>query len=640
MQQYFTKFLAVTLRPDGVITVRSRLLFKVKPFLTIENDKIFFSPEASKNWFLRTFVLDAKSLPQRADFRIYLYFQFASINFDIRIPSIFYRKYRNKNIGERNSKFTIIKNGLYYDISTLEEVKFEANADLSINKKFLRINLTILDKIFNSKATVFGLRAKSREKGRVLEIPLDNCMSNTYQFVCNKFSETLYPESRWDVFLLYRTHSGKELSSSLSISNAINHDKDRYLAHCLEDKGDLISMYVTEGTRTLALWVTDPLRFNDVYRVAKGKSIYKEGLLESVDENLWLFESFLGKAFSGNPKYLYLYLYENYGEKYKYVCVHNEGIKLPGNPIVVQRGSEEYFHYLSRAKYWINNIVFPVHQKRSDTIYIQTWHGTPLKKLGFDITISGPETAARESFYSESRNWDYLISANRFSSTVFKTAFRYKNKILEYGYPQNDSFYKKNDIGEGSLQEKLGIRRNQKVVLYAPTWRDSKGISAWCFEQCLMLDLSKLQREFGDEVIVLLRLHHLSVLSEDEALSESIIDVSKYEDVQDLCNISDVLITDYSSILFDFFVSKKPVILFPYDLEEYDSNMRGFYFNYYENLPFPIVTNTDELIEQLKFTLKEFVIEDRLQQFWNDYCSLSTGDSAAKVIKHVLRDKE
>ena len=120
----------------------------------------------------------------------------------------------------------------------------------------------------------------------------------------------------------------------------------------------------------------------------------------------------------------------------------------------------------------MNNIIFPIHKKRKGNVYLQTWHGTPLKKLGYDITIPGPEVDARRNFYKESRNWDYLISSNHYSSEIFKRAFKYDKEVLELGYPINDIFFTNNDDVIDQLKSKLNIDKNKKIILYAPTWKD------------------------------------------------------------------------------------------------------------------------------------------------------------------------
>ena len=113
-------------------------------------------------------------------------------------------------------------------------------------------------------------------------------------------------------------------------------------------------------------------------------------------------------------------------------------------------------------------------------MYIQTWHGTPLKRLGYDIEVDGPEKLARENFYLESRNWDYLLAANKYSSDIFKRAFKFEKEIMLNGYPSNDIFYKNNKLEKiESIQRKLNIPKEKQVILYAPTWRDNESNGSW-----------------------------------------------------------------------------------------------------------------------------------------------------------------
>ena len=163
--------------------------------------------------------------------------------------------------------------------------------------------------------------------------------------------------------------------------------------------------------------------------------------------------------------------------------------------------------YLAKVKYWVNNIIFPIHTKRQGNVYLQTWHGTPLKKLGFDISIPGPEVEGRQNFYSESRNWDYLISSNEYSSEIFKRAFKFNKEFLEYGYPINDIFFNCSDDFVDSLKSKLNIPVDKKVILYAPTWKDDEQNESWEHYFNLEIDLKRMFAEFNDGYVLLLKMH-------------------------------------------------------------------------------------------------------------------------------------
>src|SRR5699024_9147234 len=191
------------------------------------------------------------------------------------------------------------------------------------------------------------------------------------------------------------------------------------------------------------------------------------------------FESFQGKSFSDSPKAIYEYMRKHHPE-YTFIWSINEPHDISGNPKQVNRLSLKYFYYLARAKYWVINARMPNYlEKSEDTVYLQTWHGTPLKRLAGDMgDVHMPGTNSelyKRNFYKETRKWDYLISPNAYSSAIFKSAFWFDNPMLEVGYPRNDVLYTKNNEGEQkAIKQALSLPLDKKVILYAPTWRDDE----------------------------------------------------------------------------------------------------------------------------------------------------------------------
>ena len=198
-----------------------------------------------------------------------------------------------------------------------------------------------------------------------------------------------------------------------------------------------------------------------------------------------------------------------YDKTYKFVWSYQGKLKIPGNPIIVNRTQESYYRYLATSRFWINNISFPIKEKRKHTIYLQTTHGTPLKRMGSDIENESSKIV-RGKVRSESKKWNYLISPNKYSYNIFKRAFEYKNKILNTGYPANDIFYF-NDLKEKRIKIKseLGIADNKKIILYAPTFRDLESDSEGNHYFNLEIDLESLYNKFKGDYIILLRLHYI-----------------------------------------------------------------------------------------------------------------------------------
>jgi len=459
--------------------------------------------------------------------------------------------------------------------------------------------------------------------------------------------DDLIINSRWDISIQLRDEQNNVIHReliNLSDFRDFKREEERYILNITDDQDNIVSLYATMGIQSLALWYTDKEQFGRTYKIAMGKSVFNETCEnEDLNEKMVFFESFLGKNYSGNPKYIYEEMLKDKRFKdFKFVWSYNGNNPeaIPGNPIIVSRETEDYYRYLARAKYWVNNIVFPVHRKREGNVYIQTWHGTPLKKLGFDIEIEGPETLARENFYIESRNWDYLISANQYSTKIFQRAFKYKKEFLEIGYPANDIFYS-DDLQDKvkEIKKKLNIPSDKKVILYAPTWRDNEMVSSWKHTFNLKFDLDEFYQNLKDEYVLVLRMHHLvaEAIKIDEKYRTFVYELSKYDDIQELYVISDIIVTDYSSVFFDFANSKKPMLFFAYDFEIYKNDIRGFYLDMEKDLPGPILRTGRELLETI-MNIDEVSekYEEKYRQFYNTYCYLDDGKAARRVIEKVF----
>lgn len=365
-------------------------------------------------------------------------------------------------------------------------------------------------------------------------------------------------------------------------------------------------------------------------------------LNEDFDQQLVVFESNFGKSYSGNPKYIYEELLrQKRSMRVVWIYQGKEKLKgIPGNVVQVHRGTPEYFNYLARAGYWVNNIRFTVTYKPKKTVYLQTWHGTPLKRLGLDIEVSGPEVEARESFLKESRNWDYLLAQNEYSSRIFKRAFDVKGRILVHGYPADDILLSVSDDFVSKIKTKIGLPKGKKVVLYAPTWRDDarKG-GSWEYAFDLKLDFEKMRIELSPDHVILLRLHHLIADKLDlRGYEDFIFDVSHYDDTTEILAISDLLITDYSSIFFDYMTTKRPILFYMYDLDIYQTKLRGFYLNEYTDLPGPILKDFKELLQAIKnIDIFEKIYANKYHKLFDVYCGSQAQDSAKIIVNKVFK---
>lgn len=310
----------------------------------------------------------------------------------------------------------------------------------------------------------------------------------------------------------------------------------------------------------------------------------------------------------------------------------------------IKRFSLSWMIYMNKAVLWISNSRLPLWiPKPKGTTYLQTWHGTPLKKLAVDmdeVHMPGTDTERyKRNFTRESAKWDFLISPNEYSTEIFKRAFKFDNEMLETGYPRNDFlFTNSDDEAIKNLKNDLDLPEDKKVILYAPTWRDDSYHGKGRYKFNLEFDLKEMHEALSDEYIIILRLHYL--VSENLDISEYegfIYDYSKYEEIRDLYVISDMLITDYSSVFFDYANLKRPMLFYVYDIENYRDKLRGFYFDFEKKAPGPLVTTTNELLTAIKNTKTEDFNEVyNTAEFRSRFGALEDGKASQRVADEVI----
>lgn len=371
---------------------------------------------------------------------------------------------------------------------------------------------------------------------------------------------------------------------------------------------------------------------------------HKVFLRMKVKENLIVYESFFGKSYSDSPRYIYEYMAQHFPKEYKHVWVLKQKRKLPYGGVRVKRHSLKFLYYMARAGYFVFNGRQPLYiQKREGTVFLETWHGTPLKKLVFDmneVTMANPLYKA--DVYRQSRDWDYLVAPNRFSADIFARCFLFENTMLDTGYPRNDILHDGQGAGKTEeIKSELGVPQDRKVILYAPTWRDNEFHKSGGWKFSLELDLEKMRQAFSEEYVVLLRTHYFVVDGLDLTSFDGFAyDVSRYDDIARLYLISDILITDYSSVFFDYANLKRPMLFFAYDLEKYRDVLRGFYIDIEKELPGPIVFTTEEIIEKIRNlpdVIKQY--QKKYDVFYEKYCGWEDGHSTEKVVQAVFDRK-
>ncbi|RYG72162.1 CDP-glycerol glycerophosphotransferase family protein [Lentibacillus lipolyticus] len=369
------------------------------------------------------------------------------------------------------------------------------------------------------------------------------------------------------------------------------------------------------------------------------------GKILPANRKLVLFESFHGKQYSDNPRAIYEYMHQHKPEYQLVWSADRRHLAYFADKDVpyVRRFSIRWLLLMTRAAYWVTNARLPLWiPKPNHTTYLQTWHGTPLKRLATDMEeVHMPGTNAKKykrNFTKEAAKWDYLISPNAYSTAIFRRAFQFPKTMIESGYPRNDYLYKQNDdTAIRRLKAKLGIPYDKKVILYAPTWRDNQFYRKGRYKFELQLDLEKLRETFGDTYAVALRMHYLIAENLDTSGYEDFVyDVSAYEDIRELYLIADVLITDYSSVFFDYANLRRPIIFYVYDIDDYRDNLRGFYFDLEQKAPGPLCRTTDEVITELEKTDQGFTPSAAYEAFYDRFCYLEDGHASERVVEKVF----
>lgn len=400
-----------------------------------------------------------------------------------------------------------------------------------------------------------------------------------------------------------------------------------------KDKGKLTKLL------KLRINFTKVLEMNNWWRI-KTAIYYKIFNRKELKQNQILFTSFKGDFYSDSPKCIYEYLYQKYGDKYEYVWVmNNNNVKIPGNPKTVKRYSLKYYKQAAISKYWvINGRQSGILDKRKEQIIVSTWHGTPLKKLGLDIgNVHSRDPLLKESYIRVASQWNYLISPNHYTTEILKSSFGYDKEIYETGYPRNDILYNATTDDVNRIKNDLNIPNDKKIILYAPTWRDDEFIDIGLIKFQLKLDLKRMKEVLGEEYIVLVRTHYFIAGKLDlDDVDDFAIDVSKYNDISELYLISDMLITDYSSVFFDYANLKRPILYYVYDFEKYENVLRGFYIDMHEEVPGPLLKTTDEVIDAIQnIDLINSEYHDKYEEFYNRFCSIEDGNATERIVEKV-----
>jgi len=355
------------------------------------------------------------------------------------------------------------------------------------------------------------------------------------------------------------------------------------------------------------------------------------------------FVSWKGKSCGDNPLGIAEELRRRGDDRNHLWAVTDWSVPVPEGGTALLRGTQEYYEALARSKYLISNDDMQApFRKRDGQVYLQTWHGTPLKRIGFDIAnpqfISG--TAYFDHLAKDVAQWDLLLSPNPFSTPIMRGAFRYDGEICEYGYPRNDLLSRGDAAGLAArVRARLGLPAGKKVVLYAPTWRDNQVYAngrRYRFD--MRLDLERAWRELGPDYVFLIRGHHHMADDVPAGMRDGFaVNVTAYPDITELYLVADVLVTDYSSAMFDYAVTGRPMVFFTYDLADYRDNLRGFYFDFEAEAPGPLLATSAEVTGALRdIDSVAASYRDSYRSFADRFCSLEDGKAGARICDRLF----
>ena len=408
--------------------------------------------------------------------------------------------------------------------------------------------------------------------------------------------------------------------------------------------------YTAENHRgRLVLAVTGDVRAEE--RAAEPKlreqayrKVARTGLKDQV-----LYSCFGGRQYSCNPRAIHEEMARQHVDIPQLWVVGDQQAALPETVTPVRLHGQEWHEAMAASRYIVtNHRIGDWFQRHPDQIVLQTWHGTPLKKIGRDVKevhfayAPGMKQALQGAAnYPKLPEWSHLLSPNPFSTEIMRRAFAFKGEIIESGYPRNDVLYSADaKVIAASVRARIGLPAGKRVVLYAPTWRDDQFYGRGRYKFEMPIDLDRARAALGDDHVLLVRLHSNIVDGVPNAGDGFVYDVSLYPEIAELYLISDVLVTDYSSAMFDYANTRRPMLFFTYDLADYRDRLRGFYFDFAAEAPGPLLETSADLVDALRATdAATAPYAAAYDAFVERFCSLEDGKAAARVIDRILRPR-
>jgi len=340
-------------------------------------------------------------------------------------------------------------------------------------------------------------------------------------------------------------------------------------------------------------------------------------------EDAVFFESFYGRNASCNPLAIDREIAARAPGVVRYWSVVDLSVEVPEGAVPVVEGSPDWWRARAVSRLLVvNDWLRRRFVRRRGQVVLQTWHGTPLKRLALHRPGFDPRRAV--AVFRESRRWDVLLAQNPYAAGILSKAYAFgRRPVWVEGYPRNDILV----TGDGGeVRRALGIRPDERVLLYAPTWRDDRTeIVDYVDPAALAVDA---------DAVVLVRGHSRTLLPGRDAVGPRVVDVTGYPDTSRLLLAADALITDYSSVMFDFSVTGKPMYFLVPDLERFRGELRGFYFDLAEHAPGPLVSSQAELVDALASDPGDHA--DAYSRWRSRFNAREDGRSAERVVARIL----
>jgi CDP-glycerol glycerophosphotransferase len=362
---------------------------------------------------------------------------------------------------------------------------------------------------------------------------------------------------------------------------------------------------------------------------------------EEYERGAVLFRSYFGEVAACNPLAVHRELRRRGTRHTLYWAVTDHSVAVPEGGIPVIHDSAEWYRLLHDAQFYMDNMHQPMyHKKPAHQIQIQTFHGYPFKQMGLSHWAwQNRDKVHIQSYLDRAKDWDYLVSPASYGTKALCEEFGFPNEVLEIGYPRNDVLLSPEapDIA-ATVRERLGIRPDQTVLLYAPTFRDEMAQNDFKASMVDFLDLPRLAAALGDQYVVLVRGHAFNARVDARVGSRgSVLDVTDYPDVADLCLASDAAIVDYSSLRFDYALTGKPMIFMVPDLERYAETSRGSLFAFEPTAPGPHVKTTTEVVSaaaDLPAVRRDYA--DAYAAFTAEFLDLDDGHASERLVDAVF----